>query len=146
MRRIASKVHQQVARLVNAGLLTAPPWYQAVLDHPPLPLPPRMTPQRASFDLPSPTKKKEAPPPNDALSPSKRRHSNMKHLRPPQVLPQPIEYLEDHVRRQFFKDRPFEAFRARTLVEDGAIEDEHSINGKEWTRLRQRGRNPLPEE
>jgi len=60
--------------------------------------------------------------------------------------PLPIHYLEDDVRRQFFRDHPFEAFRPVTLVEGGGVADEHPINGQEWTRLRQRGRNPSPED
>jgi hypothetical protein len=31
-------------------------------------------------------------------------------------------------------------------VEEGGVADEHPINGKEWTKLRQRGRNPSAEE
>ena len=58
----------------------------------------------------------------------------------------PIEYAADRVRRQFFRDHPFEAFRSGTLVESGLIEDEHPIRGVAWTRLSQRGRNPRPEE
>ncbi|GJJ12483.1 hypothetical protein Clacol_006725 [Clathrus columnatus] len=146
MRRIASKVHQQAARLINAGLIKTPPWYKAVLDHPPLPLPPRTTFQRTSFDLPKPVKRIETFYLEDSTSARRSKNKNTKHLRPPKALPKPIEYLEDRVRRQFFKDRPFEAFRARTLVEDGAIEEEHTIRGTEWTRLRQIGRNPLPED
>lgn len=58
-----------------------------------------------------------------------------------------VVYLEDRVRRQFFKDHPFEAFRARSLVEnDLEISPEHEVQGKQWTRLAQRGRNPTPEE
>lgn len=143
MRRIASKVHQQVSRLLNAGFMRTPVWYQAVLDHPPLPLPPRMILQRTSFDLPTPAKKIES---SDSPLPSKKQRGSSKYFRAPQVLPKPIEYLEDCVRRQFFRDRPFEAFRAKTLVEDGTIEEEHIVAGKEWTRLRQRGRVLLPEE
>jgi small subunit ribosomal protein S23 len=58
----------------------------------------------------------------------------------------PIHYIEDDVRRQFFRDHPFESFRPVTLVESGNVADEHPINGKEWTRLRQRGRNPTAED
>ncbi|KAF8519090.1 mitochondrial ribosomal protein S25-domain-containing protein [Hysterangium stoloniferum] len=136
-RRVASKVHQQVSRLVGAGLLKSPPWLQAVIDHPPLPLPPKVPARRDAYDLPP-----EKP---SSHSPTAR-HIPTKHLRPPKALPLPIHYLEDRVRRQFFKDRPFEAFRAVTLVEEGRIEEEHSVRGHAWTRLRQRGRNPIAED
>jgi small subunit ribosomal protein S23 len=62
----------------------------------------------------------------------------------PRVMP--IVYLEDRVRQRFFLDHPFEAFRPRTLVEQREIAREHPIQGKDWTRLRQRGRNPNSEE
>lgn len=139
MRRIAAKVHQQASRLIEAGLLTnRPAWFQAVMDHPPLPLPPRAPPERHSYDLPPPKQ-------TSSHSPTANRIPS-KHLRPPKARPLPIHYIEDQLRRQFFRDRPFEAFRAITLVEGGEVEDEHPITGKAWTRLHQRGRNPTPEE
>ncbi|KAH7930523.1 hypothetical protein BV22DRAFT_1054653 [Leucogyrophana mollusca] len=131
VRRIASQVHKQAARLLRAEYIKREPaWFKAVLDHPPLPLPPKAPPVRAEIE--------------ERLE---RRHlrPNAK-LRPPKNHPLPIFYLEDEVRRQFFRDHPFEAFRAVSLVEGGAVEDEHPIKGKEWTRLGQRGRNPTPED
>ena len=105
-----------------------PAWYQAVLDYPPLPLPPRAPPSRTAYDQQ----------PSQGSSTAKlRRHD----LRPP-----PIYYIEDDIRRQFFRDHPFETFRPTTLVEAGSIEALHPMQGKAWTRLRQRGRNPSPEE
>ncbi|KZT05827.1 uncharacterized protein LAESUDRAFT_813088 [Laetiporus sulphureus 93-53] len=129
-RRVASQVHKQASRLLRKGYLKQEPaWYQAVLDHPPLPLPPKAPPERSSYDLPT------------AESPRPTSHSLSHKNRP-----LPIYYLEDEIRRQFFQDHPFEAFRPRTLVEGAAIEDEHPIRGISWTRLRQRGRNPTPED
>ncbi|KAI0066479.1 hypothetical protein BV25DRAFT_1868177 [Artomyces pyxidatus] len=128
VRRIASQVHKQASRLLRANYLKQRPvWYQAVLDHPPLPLPARAPPPRSSYDTSS---KKHAAPLKKTPGPR----------------PLPIAYIEDDIRRQFFRDHPFEAFRARTLTEDGAIEEEHPIQGAQWTRLRQRGRNPTPED
>ncbi|KIJ54644.1 hypothetical protein M422DRAFT_153128 [Sphaerobolus stellatus SS14] len=137
MRRVASKVHHQISRFMEAGLTKTPVWYAAVMDHPPLPLPPRAPTKRTEFDLP------EKKGPSHSVD---ARHIPSKHLRTPKNLPRPIEYLEDRVRKQFFKDRPFQAFRAISLVEDGSIEKEHEIKGEEWTRLSQRGRNPYPED
>lgn len=58
-----------------------------------------------------------------------------------------IVYLEDRVRRQFFKDHPFEAFRSRTLLETSVeVEKPHPIQGEEWSKLSQHGSNPSPEE
>ncbi|KAH9081568.1 mitochondrial ribosomal protein S25-domain-containing protein [Lactarius deliciosus] len=129
VRRIASQVHKQSSRLVRAGLIRTPPvWYQAVLEHPPLPLPPREPPSRTSYD--------SAPPKQRAFVSKKT----------PGPRPLAISYIEDDIRRQFFRDHPFESFRPRSLTEAGAIEDEHPIGGLQWTRLSQRGRNPSPED
>ncbi|KAI9461172.1 mitochondrial ribosomal protein S25-domain-containing protein [Russula earlei] len=127
VRRIASQVHKQASRLTRAGFLKTPPvWYQAVLDHPPLPLPPREPPSRTSYDDGAPG------------TPAK------KGVQGPRLLP--ISYVEDGIRRQFFRDHPFEAFRPRSITEAGAIEDEHPTSGLQWTRLNQRSRNPSPED
>jgi len=131
VRRIASQVHKQAARLMRVGYLKQEPvWFQAVLDHPPLSLPPKAPPAR----------------PDHERKLERRRINPSTILRPPKNSPLPIFYLEDEVRRQFFRDHPFESFRAVSLVEDANVESEHPIQGKEWTRLRQRGRNPSAED
>lgn len=137
VRRIASQVHKQVSRLTRAGFIKTPPvWYEAVLDHPPLPLPPREPPSRTSYDSSS------SSPSSNQVSASR---ATKKTTQGPSR-PLPIAYVEDDIRRQFFRDHPFEAFRPRTLTEAGAIENEHPISGLKWTRLNQRGGNPSPEE
>ncbi|KAI0294950.1 mitochondrial ribosomal protein S25-domain-containing protein [Russula brevipes] len=128
VRRIASQVHKQASRLTRAGFFKTPPvWYEAVLEHPPLPLPPRESPSRTSYD---------STPPKQALASKKT----------PGPRPLPVTYIEDDIRRQFFRDHPFEAFRARSITEAGVIEDEHPISGLQWTQLSQRSRNPSPED
>lgn len=128
VRRIASQVHQQVSRLMRGDYIKQrPAWFEAVLAFPPLPLPPKAPPSRTNYDLSSKT---------STSSPSK----------PYGPRPLPVQYREDDIRRQFFRDHPFEAFRPTTLVEGQGIQDQHSIQGKDWKRLRQRGRNPSPEE
>jgi small subunit ribosomal protein S23 len=125
VRRIASQVHKQAGRLLRGNYLkTEPKWYQAVLQHPPLPLPARAPARRTLFD----SDKADHP-------------ENPHHTKPIE-----ISYIEDRVRRQFFRDHPFEAYRPRTLVELDRIEDEHPIRGTKWTRLSQRTKNPSPEE
>lgn len=122
VRRVVGQVHKTVSRLKAAKLVPEPAWFQAVLQHPPLPVPPRAAPSRSSFD-------------------------SFRHVRKsyhPRSLP--IVYLEDRVRRQFFKDHPFEALRPRSLVEKGTLIPEHSIQGMAWTRLSQHGPKPEPEE
>ena len=133
VRRFANQVHQQVSRLMRADFIQKEPvWYQAVLQYPPVPLPARAPPSRTEYDnrIPKPP-----------YAPGQR--TNLKRIR---NKPLPIQYLEDDLRRQFFRDHPFEAFRPRTLVEGMGVEPPHSISGEAWTRLRQRGRNPTPEE
>lgn len=128
VRRIPTQVHQQAARLLKSDFIKKEPvWYKPVLDNPPLPLPARAPPRRTAFD--APTIKPTVPP-----------------KKTPGPRPLRITYIEDEVRRQFFRDHPFESFRPVSLVEAGAIEEENPIQGQAWTRLRQRGRNPSPEE
>ena len=127
-KRVASQVHKQASRLIREGYIQREPaWYRAVLDHPPLPLPAREPPSRSAFDAK----------PSVPLT----RPSSKKTIQPLQ-----IEYVEDQLRKQFFRDHPFEAFRETSLVEGATVQSEHPIRGVEWRRLRQRGRNPSPEE
>lgn len=140
-RRFASQVHLTVSRLLQSRFIAKEPaWYQPVLQYPPIPTPPR-TPSapRTTFDTRSPNSPRV-----------KLRHKlNVVNDSWDRPRPEEIIYWEDHVRRQFFKDHPFEAFRARSLVENNfetAPDSENEVNGKAWTRLAQRGRNPTPEE
>jgi small subunit ribosomal protein S23 len=133
VRRFANQVHHQVSRLMRANYIKKEPaWYQAVLQYPPLPLPPKASTSRTGYDH-SPDEPKIG-----TGQPVK--------LRKVKTRPLPIRYVEDDVRRQFFRDHPFEAFRPKTLVEGAGIEAPHPIQKENWTRLRQRGRNPSPEE
>lgn len=125
VRRVASQVHQQVSRLMRANYIRREPaWYKAVLENPPPTLPPKAPPSRTAYDV-KPSKGKPKP------------HTTR---------PSNIYYVEDDIRRQFFKDHPFEAFRPATLIESDKIEAAHPVTGEKWTRLRQRGRNPTSEE
>jgi len=127
VRRIASQVHKQVSRLMQVKYIREEPvWYQAVLQFPPLPLPPKAPPSRPDIEAETPTPKSK--------------------LRPPKNQPLAISYLEDEIRRQFFRDHPFEAFRPVSIVEGGLVEAEHPVRGKEWMRLSQRGKNPTAED
>jgi small subunit ribosomal protein S23 len=59
--------------------------------------------------------------------------------------PARIRYVVDPVRKQFYRDFPFEAFRPATLVEGREIEVDRGIEGAEWRSLEQRGAYPTPE-
>lgn len=127
VRRIASQVHKQVSRLMQANHIREEPlWYKAVLQYPPLPLPPR------------------APPIDLDAEPS--RKPTTSRLRTPKMQPMTIRYLEDRLRLQFFRDHPFEAFRPVSLVEGQQVEPEHPVKGQDWSRLSQRTKNPTAEE
>ena len=79
------------ASFASAQSWMEPAWFQAVLELPPLPLPARAPSSRLEFDLP--------------------RSLN----EPVAIAGKPLEvaYLEDELRRQFFRDHPFEAFQQR---------------------------------
>jgi len=137
VKRIASQVHKQASRLLRQRYIKKEPaWFQAVLDHPPLPLPAKAPPPRTPYDV-SINDIKHA---DGYTAPSK------KGTQSTQPRPIEIHYVEDQFRRQFFQDHPFEAFRPVSLIEGRTIADEHPIRGVEWKRLRQRGRNPSPED
>ncbi|KAG8758394.1 mitochondrial ribosomal small subunit component [Serendipita sp. 396] len=141
-RKVPTQVHHAATRLVQGKLLSRPPlWYSAVAQYPPLPLPPRQAVNRTNFDSPLGLQSR-----SDQTIPegSSKPYEKMRKEVKPRVMP--ILYLEDKVRQRFFLDHPFEAFRPRTLVEQREVEPEHPVVGKDWTRLRQRGRNPTSED
>jgi small subunit ribosomal protein S23 len=75
----------------------------------------------------------------------------VKSLRPKAPKPAPLPGFElyDKIRRQFYEDHKFEAFRGINLVEaDGVVQDgsKPGPKGKEWSELRQRSINPSSEE
>ena len=134
-RRIATQVTQSVSRLLSGSFLKSEPlWYATTLEHPPVALPTRFA--------------RETPRQNvylnklaQGVTPSERERRQAV----PSLKPRPITYLEDRVRRQFYKDHPWEVLRPRTLVEpgEGLSASPHTAKGKE---LRHWGRNPGPEE
>lgn len=64
------------------------------------------------------------------------RHSE-KHLRTPPPRPRAIVYPEDKLRRQFFKDHPFELARPKVLVENDL-----GINRTDYSKLMLEGMHP----
>ncbi|KAI3627513.1 RSM25 [Malassezia furfur] len=116
-RRIPVQVTQTVSRLLEGGYVKKPPaWYEPTLRHPPALVPPRQSRERPDSDLPR-ALQREA---RESLTHRERPHMNSrKKLRSqmPPLRPQPIVYDADRIRRQFFRDHPWEAKRATTLVE-----------------------------
>ncbi|KAG8896814.1 mitochondrial ribosomal small subunit component, partial [Tulasnella sp. 403] len=138
-RRFASQVHITMSRMIKNGFVRdVPLWFDAVMKYPPLPTPPRQSPRtRTLFDT--------APETSTANVRRLKQAADFGRWKRPDA--DEIVYLEDRVRRQFFKDHPFEAFRSRTLVENGLeVAPLHPIQGPQWTHLKQHGPNPTAED
>ena len=56
--------------------------------------------------------------------------------------PLPIVFPEDQLRKQFFRDHPFEAYRPVFLTESETLREETGPNGESWTQLSQRSSIP----
>ncbi len=126
MRRIPSQVPDTVSRLLKSTLILSPPiWYLPVLSNPPPILPVRRSRPRPTLNQAESTKSKQ---------------------KGPKTRPQSIVYAEDRLRRQFFRDFPFEAMRPVSLVEGREVRVESEVEGPEWTGLEQRGAYPSVEE
>ncbi|KAL9939148.1 hypothetical protein V8E36_001961 [Tilletia maclaganii] len=176
-RKIAGQVSTNVSRLLQGGFLKEEPvWYQSVITHPPAPPLPRSPIPRPANDLPpSLAARKQqtlrrllgvnaaadgsAVPSSTSTSSGAKaaaapHHPRMsaKRLRSltPALHPQPIFYLQDRVRRQFYRDHPWEAYRPRMLVEMDkvvVIDKTSPLGAPEDAReLRAWGRNPGPED
>lgn len=148
-RKSASLVPHAVSSLLKGGYMKAvPAFYPAVLNNPPLSIPPRTPYTRTSDDLPANVvrqrKVQSEREQGDAASHPRRTQRYYKS-RTPSLKPQPIEYLEDRVRKQFFKDHPWEGFQPRHLVEKEVL-DEPRVAPKEVTELVWWSTNPQPEE
>lgn len=140
MRKIPTQVPAAVSRLLQSTALPTPPvWLSPVLSHPPPIVPARQTPLRSPLanDLPpSLTRQKEL----------RTKSHKMSHLKEPKPRPKEIVYEEDRIRRQFFKDFPFEALRPVSLVEGIHVGEESRVSGAKWTSLDQKGAYPTVEE
>ncbi|KAG0139334.1 hypothetical protein CROQUDRAFT_54857 [Cronartium quercuum f. sp. fusiforme G11] len=157
-RHHAVLVHNQLSSILKSGLLKAPPpAYSALLNYPPAPTPLRQRTQRPKFDLPVSLRSGSTPD-----SSSSRYRKVVRTCKP-----LPIVYAEhDRLRKAFYRDHPFEAYRpvslvevaddlsARTLAEpvrriqaDGTLAGPSDLVGPEhWTELRQRTLVPSAED
>lgn len=145
MRKLAPQIPSAVSRLYAANLVKTPPtWYLPVINNPPSTLPPRQSVRRTPHHNPFMS---DLPPSHlDKTHEGLTRTHKMKHMRASKPRPSAIMYAEDRIRRQFFKDFPFEALRPTTLAEGQEVREDHGVSGKEWTSLGQRGNYPTPEE
>lgn len=141
VRKLATQVPQAVTRLLQAQTITPPVWYQAYLEHPPQPLPPR---RLAPVDLSLFSK--------SATSPEGQTNHSVTHrakrAKTPKLKVPELRFQEDEIRRRFFTDFPFEALRPVSLIEGRIVGEgrEGLVDGKEWTALDQRGEVPTVEE
>lgn len=121
-RRIPTQVTQTVSRLLEGGYVKKPPaWFEPTLRHPPAVVPPRQERKRPDADLPH-SLRSEARQAALQRADAKTKRSNLNSLKKlraqlPPLRPQPIVYPADRIRRQFFRDHPWEAKRVSTLVE-----------------------------
>ncbi|KAL8284150.1 hypothetical protein RQP46_004899 [Phenoliferia psychrophenolica] len=165
-RKAARSVPATVSRLLksNAFLKKPPPAFYPTLSYPPPPSLVRSLPSRSPEDLPRTL----------ALSPyqaAKRRLDDGEKLsdedrlllatpearittrrKPPRAAnsknnrPLPIVFPEDEVRKAFFRDHPFEAYRPVYLAEGESVAEEPQPNGKAWVSLAQRSKIPSAED
>lgn len=120
-RRIPIQVTQTVSRLMQGGYIKTPPaWYAPTLHYPPATPAPRQPRMRPDDDLPR-SLQSSAPAQRrlESLPHGRSRMNSHKKIRSqqPSLRAQPIVYDADRVRRQFFRDHPWEARRPRMLVE-----------------------------
>jgi small subunit ribosomal protein S23 len=133
MRKLATQVPEQVSRLLKATHMHTPPtWYIPVLTNPP---PVHSALRSRSRRILDETKSAENIAKINATIGLKAR-----------AKPMSVIYKSDTIRRQFFRDFPFEALRPSTLVEGREVDSERGIEGQEWKRLEQRGAFPTVEE
>ncbi|OWZ44592.1 hypothetical protein C361_03323 [Cryptococcus neoformans Tu259-1] len=156
MRRIPSQVPSAVSRLLQGQVISSPPtWYIPALSHPPPQLPPYQVKSRPRIsNNPGVTGPgagagakpgqfiDTAPIPAGELE----RRDRLRGYKQRKGRPLKVAYEEDRVRRQFFKDFPFEALRPVSMVEGGEIDVREKVAGEKWTSLEQRGLYPTVED
>ncbi|WRT67749.1 uncharacterized protein IL334_004721 [Kwoniella shivajii] len=146
MRRIPSQVPQAVSRLLQGNVISQPPtWYIPVLSHPPPQLPPRQTVQRSR---PTDRSIEQGEFTDVSYIPSGEleRRDRIRKYKSRKQKPERISYQEDKIRRQFFKDFPFEALRPISLVEGTEIDQSIKVDGENWKTLDERGQYPTVED
>ncbi|KAI8967955.1 mitochondrial ribosomal protein S25 [Mycotypha africana] len=127
-------IARHVNNLLKANLLKEPPvWLSAVQAYPPGPSIVRAKNPEVNVSGQTEIEQQlfSKPPPKQRI-----RYSS-KHVRTRAPKPLPIIYPEDRLRRQFYRDHPFELSRPKVLVED-----EHGINRTDFSKLLLDGMHP----
>ena len=107
------RVHQTATQLLNTERITrTPPWYNVVGS---------ITPAQALV-RPQPL-------------PHQHRKARSRTKKPSKLFqPQTIHYEEDALRKEFFKDHPWELARPRLVIEDDGKDSQKT----DWSRIEQR--------
>ncbi|KIR57236.1 hypothetical protein I315_00401 [Cryptococcus gattii Ru294] len=147
MRKIPSQVPSAVSRLLQGQVISSPPtWFQPVLSHPPPQLPPyqvKSRPRASDRGIKSSDDFFDTVP---IRAGELERRDKLRGYKQRKGRPLEIAYEEDRVRRQFFKDFPFEALRPVSMVEGREIDVREKVLGEGWVRLEQRGSYPTVED
>lgn len=111
-----ARVYQTATRLLESkSIIDPPPWYTTIGSVPPGEILTRI----------QPTQHRELKPHPKARKPSKL------------FRPQFLEYEEDQLRKEFYKDHPWELARPRIILEN----DGKDARGLNWSVLRQKGKS-----
>ncbi|BGP12342.1 hypothetical protein JCM10213_002878 [Rhodosporidiobolus nylandii] len=169
-RKAATQIPNTLSRQLKSQsfLKTPPPAFYPLLAHPPAPSLVRSFPAREEHDLPARARSSTsayaqakakldagvrltasedaallAPQPAGARATRRKppRQANTKHPRPWAIV-----FPEDEIRRRFFADHPFEAYRPVSLVEGEKVREAEGPQGTEWTELSQRTTVPSAED
>ena len=129
-RAAPTKLEQHATNLLKGNLLKkAPVWLHAVRAIPPGPSIIRSRNPNANLSAQTDIEKQLFSNTQNNTQKSTTRHKQ-KHLRTRPPRPAPIVYPEDRLRRQFYKDHPFELARPQVLVENRL-----GLNRTDYTQL-----------
>lgn len=167
-RKSAKTVGSTIDRMLRSGamLKSPPPAFYPLLSHPPPPSLVRFNPARPTTDLPATTTIPDTPyraarakldagirlTDDEKLLLEAPQPASITRRKPPRKAnsaksrPMPIVFQDDEIRRQFFRDHPFEAYRPVFLAEGETVQAARGPQGVEWTELRQRTIVPTAEE
>ncbi|EIE88093.1 hypothetical protein RO3G_12804 [Rhizopus delemar RA 99-880] len=128
------KIAKHVSSLLKGRLMKQPPvWLPVVQSIPPGPSIIRSQNEQVNVSGQSELEKALF---TQQQTKTRLRHSQ-KHLRTPPPRPRAIVYPEDKLRKQFYKDHPFELARPKVLVEN-----ELGVNRTDFSKLMLDGMHP----
>jgi small subunit ribosomal protein S23 len=117
-----TQLHNHVSQLLAGGIIkTLPMWYSAIKNFPP---------GQSLLRSPLQFREKDLSDHNLRLRRIKKSRSQ-KHLKTKIPRPQNIYYMSDSLRRDFYRDHPYELIRPQILIEqdDGFMNNEENLLG-----------------